>query len=128
MQNINSITELSNAIKLLEIEQLNKKLLLKDQLRNVHESLRPINIIKSTINDITTSPYLLDNILATGIGLVTGYFSNKIFVGSSGNLQKKLLGSILQFGVTNVIAQNPDAIKSLSRIIFHMIFKKRNND
>jgi hypothetical protein len=57
--------------------------------------------------------------------MATGYVSKKIFIGTSGNVIRKLFGSILQTGVTNVISQHPDAIKSLSQMIFQRVFHKK---
>ena len=124
MQGITSTIELQNAIQLLESEQLVNKRLLKEQFDITFESLKPINLLMGALKDVSSSPYLLDNILGTAMGVASGYVTKKIFVGSSGNLIRKLLGSILQFGVTNVIAQHPDPIKSFGRAIFQHFFRK----
>ena len=81
-------------------------------------------LLKGTLKDIISSPYLIDNILGTTIGLATGYLSKKIVIGASGNIFRKLFGSAMQFGVTNVVAQHPDTIKSLGQAILH--FHKKN--
>ena len=125
MQNITTISELKIAIQLLESEQAVKEKLLKEQFLLTYDSLRPVNLIKGTIKDIVTSPDLLENILGSTIGLATGYLSKKIVVGASGNKFKKLMGSVLQFGVTNLVAQHPDPIKLFSRIILKHIFRKK---
>ncbi|MDP3003814.1 MAG: hypothetical protein WC854_08605 [Bacteroidales bacterium] len=128
MQNITSTAGLKNAIQLLEVEQAIKGQLLKEQFYIAIESLKPVNLLKSTLNDISTSPYLIDNILGTTMGLATGYLSKKIIVGSSGNMFRKLLGSFLQFGVTTIVAKNPDAIKLIGQFIFqHFLRKKEMN-
>ncbi len=59
------------------------------------------------LHDISTSPYLMDNIFSTAMGIASGFLTNKIFVGTSGNIIRKLMGTLLQFSVTNVVAQNP---------------------
>ncbi len=125
MQNITSATGLKNAIQLLEVEQVVKLQLFKEQFHLTYESLKPVNILKSTIKDVASSPYLIDNILGTAIGLTSGYLSKKIFVGASGNMFRKLLGSVLQFSVTNVVAQHPETIKSFGQFIFQHIFRKK---
>jgi hypothetical protein len=62
------------------------------------------------------------------MGLTTGYLSKKLVVGFSGNIIRKLLGSILQLGVTNVVAQHPDSLKSLGQFIFQRIFHKKEKN
>jgi hypothetical protein len=125
MQNISSTASLKNAIQLLEVDQDVKGQLLKDQFYIVYESLKPINFLKSTLHDISSSPLLVDNILSTSMGIASGFLTNRIFVGASGSLIRKLLGSVLQFGVTNVVAQHPESIKSLGEVIMQFILRKK---
>jgi hypothetical protein len=128
MQNITSSEELKNAILLLEVEQASKRELLKEQLNITYESLKPINIIRKTLRDLTSSQDLTDNILGTASGLASGYLSKKIFIGTSGNLFRKLIGSILQFGVTTVVSQHPDVIKSLGKVVLQYLLRKRGTN
>jgi hypothetical protein len=125
MQNIISSAGLKDAIKLLEAEQEIKAQLLKEQLYLTYESLKPVNLIRHTLKEISSSPYLIDNISGTAMGLLSGFLSRKIFVGKSGNLIRKLIGSILQFGVTNVVAQNSDVIKSIGQALLQHYFRKK---
>jgi hypothetical protein len=127
METITSSAGLKDAIQLLEIEQGIKGQLLKEQFYLTYESLKPVNIIKNTLKEISSSPYLMDNIPGTAIGLISGFLSRKVFVGESGNLIRRIIGSVLQFGVTNVVAQNSDAIKSVGQTLLHHLFRKKNN-
>jgi hypothetical protein len=125
MQNITSIAGLKNAIQLLEVEQGLKGQLLKEQLYLTYESLKPVNLLRNTLKEISSSPYLIDNITGAGMGLLSGFLSKKIFVGASGNLIRKLIGSILQFGVTNIVAQNSEIIKSVGQALLQHFFRKK---
>jgi hypothetical protein len=98
---------------------------LKDKLHLTFESLKPVNLLKNTIKDISSSPYLIENIIGTAAGLATGFISRKIVVGGSGNLFRKLFGAILQFGVTNLVASHSDGVMSLTQSLFQHIFHKR---
>jgi len=62
------------------------------------------------------------------MGIASGFLTNKIFVGRSGNIVRNLLGTILQFGVTNVVAQHPAAVKSLGEIIMHFLIRKKRTN
>ena len=125
MQNITSTAGLKDAIQLLEVEQGIKGQLLKDELLLAYESLKPVNILRNTLKEISSSPYLIDNISGTAMGLLSGFLSKKIFVGTSGNLIRKLIGSFLQFGVTNVVAQNSEVIKSVGHALIQHFFRKK---
>jgi len=109
----------------LEVDHNVKGQLLKAQFYIVYDSLKPVNFLKSTLHDISSSPLLVDNIMSTTMGIASGFLTNRIFVGASGSLIRKLLGSVLQFGVTNVVAQHPESIKSLGELIMQFILRKK---
>ncbi len=100
----------------LEVEQADKGQLLKEQFFLTYESLKPVNLIAEHVNDIDKSPYLIENILGAAMGLVSGFFSNKLIFNVTGNKLKKLIGVVLQFGVTNLVAKHQDAIKSIGLV------------
>lgn len=125
MQNINSSEELKNAIQLLELERAGQRELLKEQFIITYESLKPINIIRRTLKELTSSHDLTDDILGTASGLASGYLSKKIFMGKSVNVFRKLIGSILQFRVTSAVYQHPVVIKTLGKFIFQYLFRRR---
>jgi hypothetical protein len=125
MGKITSMAELKSTIELLEVEHALKGQFLKEQIYLTYESLKPINVLKRTLKELTSSPYLIDNIPGTIMGLASGYLSKKLFTGGSGNIFRKLLGSILQFGVTNVVAKNSDVIKSTGLAIFQHFLQKK---
>ena len=58
------------------------------------------------------------------MGLLTGYVSKIVTVGNSNNFFRKLLGSVLQFGVTNIVAQHPEIFKSVGQFLMEQIFHK----
>ena len=117
MQNITSTALLRDAIKLLEEEQAVKEKQLREQFLITYESLKPANILKNTLKDIFTSPNLADNILGSFIGLVTGYLSKKVFIGRSGNKIRKLIGYVMQHGISRAVSHHPDTFKSLGQFI-----------
>jgi hypothetical protein len=128
MQKIASVAELKNAIRLSEVEQAEKEKLLKEQFYLTYESFKPANLIANTLNDIEKSPYLVENILGAGMSLVTGFFSNKLIFNARGNKFKKLIGVVLQFGVTNLVAKHKGSIRAIGQVIFkHLARKKRMN-
>ena len=124
MQTISSVQGLRNAIQLLEAEQNVKGELLKKQVMITYESLRPVNLIKNTLKDLFSSSFEGENISGIAAGITGGYLLKKLFVGRSGNPFKKLLGSIIQFGLTNLIAQNSQLIKTFATGVFRLFSEK----
>jgi hypothetical protein len=125
MENITCAAELKLAIIETQFEHAIQGELLKEQLLATFESLKPVNIIKSTLSEITSSPYLVENMLSAVVGLVGGFVSKKIAVGTSHNIFRKIMGSALQFGVTNLVAQHPEALKNVGQLILEKIFHKK---
>jgi len=125
MENIRCAAELKLAIREKQFEQEIQGKLLKEQFFGTFESLKPINMIKNTLSEITSSPYLIDNMLGAITGLVSGFISKKIAVGTSHNLFRKIMGSFLQFGVTNLVAQHPETVKTIGQFIIEKIFHKK---
>jgi hypothetical protein len=125
MQNITSAAELKDAIQLLEAEQSIKGQLLREQLFLTYESLKPANLLRNALKEISSTPYLIDNISGTAMGMLGGFLSKKIFVGTSGNLMRKLFGSVLQIGVTNLVSQNSEIIKSVGQALIRHFFQKK---
>ena len=126
MENRSVSIELKNSIQRLEVQLAYEEHLLKEQFNFTYEHFKPVNLLKSTIQEIAASPYLVDNILSTAVGLATGYLSKKIVIGTSGNIFRKILGLLMQLGVTNTVTQHPDTIKSIGQYIYqHFLRNKR---
>jgi hypothetical protein len=127
MQKITTVDGLKNAIISLEAEQYEKGQQLKEQVYLTIDSLRPVNLIKSAINDIFSSKDLLGNLSGTTLGVAGGFLLNKLFVGRSGNLFRKLLGSLFQFGLTNIISKNAELLKSFGQVLLTHLFQRKEN-
>jgi hypothetical protein len=123
MGNINSYSELKNEIQRLETEQVLKGRMLKEELYITIEKLKPVNILKRSIEDMALSPFLIENIIGNAVGLVSGFLSKKIVIGTSANIFRKLIGSLVQISVTNSVKNHPETIKSVGQFIVQF-FKK----
>jgi len=125
MQNIATIQDLKSAIQQLEYKQTNEWVLLKEQFNTTYESLKPVNVIKSTLNELTKIQDFREDILNSTLSLATGYLSRKVLVGETHNPFKRLLGSLLQIGVTNIVSKNTDEIKSALSYLINNVFSKK---
>jgi hypothetical protein len=111
MTTIISTRALTEEILLLETRQAEQSRILRDQFHLTYESLKPLNLIKSTLKEAGASSELKDNIINTSKGLIAGYLSKIIFEGVSNNPLKKMFGSIIMFGITNLVTRNSDTVK-----------------
>jgi hypothetical protein len=126
MENIATKDELKLAILLLEAEQQLKVVELKEKFKESYESIKPRNIIVSTLKEVVTSPSIIENLIVAGVGLATGYYTKRIVVGTATNVFRKLLGSALQVGVTRIVSKNADSLKSTGKYI-SKLFSRKNN-
>lgn len=120
MERITTQHELRAAILRLEVQQSNEGKALKEQFQTVYNSVKPANIIISTIKDLGESSIIKDGLLNTSVGFGTGYISKMLFQGVVKSPLKKLLGSVLMFGITNLVTKNPEGIKLMASKIFKL--------
>ncbi|NCP21724.1 MAG: hypothetical protein COS42_03815 [Flavobacteriales bacterium CG03_land_8_20_14_0_80_35_15] len=113
MQKITSQSALKLAILQLEQRQEEEGRILKEQFKLTYNSLKPANILLGAIKDLSSSTLLKDNILNSSVSLGAGYASKMLFQGIVSSPIKKILGSALMFGVTKLVSNNPDFIKTL---------------
>lgn len=112
MKKINQTNLLDDRILYLENRQALELYALKEQFELTYESIKPFNLIKSAFTEMTTSPNIKGNIINNVLGMATGYLTKKVLVGSTHNPFKKILGTVLQFIITNVATKHSDALKS----------------
>jgi len=123
MEKIKSNTDLRAAIVALEQKQADEAALMRAQFELAYESVKPINLIKSTIHEVTDSKEIKDHLLNTGMGIAAGYLSEKILVGESHNLTRKLVGAAVTYGVTNLVTNNPELVKAVASSAFRMALR-----
>jgi hypothetical protein len=127
MYTINSVAVLKEAIIDLEIKKKRQASIIKEQFDVMKENLSPANIIKSTFDEVAASPTLRSNLLGALVGLGAAYFSRKLVIGKSGNLIRKILGSVLQLGIGAVVASKPTILQNIGQTIVKRVFTKKNS-
>ncbi|MFV5695336.1 hypothetical protein ACM55G_07855 [Flavobacterium sp. LB3P122] len=106
MEKINQTNSLEQTILYLQDKQALELHALKQQFELTYESIKPINLIKSVFTEMTTSPNIKGNIVNNIVGMAIGYLTRRVLVGSTRNPIKKILGTLLQFVVTNVTTKH----------------------
>src|ERR1700748_2937301 len=124
MENKSHIAALDEKIYSLQKRQAEELILLKEQFRNVHESIKPINLIKNAFHEMTSSPEVKGSLIDNAIGLTTGFLSKKLLFGSSINPVRNILGNLLQHAVSNVVANHADGIKSKGANLLLKLFNR----
>ena len=125
MKTKNETDSLNELIITMEKKRAYQLELLKEQFPVACESLKPLNLIKSAFHEVTNSPEIKGNLLNNAIGLGTGFVSKKIVMGNSHNPIKKVLGTLLQFGVANLVSKHSEDIKLIGGNLLSRIFRSR---
>lgn len=115
-------TQLSDAILLLEMKQAMNAQQLQKELQYAFESLKPVNLIKSTIQDMAASSYLISNVWGASLGLISGYLSQKLSTDKSHSFGYKIMGTALQIALANLATIDSDDLKYYGQAILDKIF------
>ena len=107
-----AVDSLKESIRLLEIRQAEEGQAMKEQFKITYESLKPVNLIKSSISELTSSAEIKNGLFETIVSIVTGYLTKKMMVSSKSNPFMKIMGAVLQFGVTSLVAKNAESIRN----------------
>ena len=110
MEKITNSLELKMAIQRLEAEQSAHLDELKGQLHRTYENLKPANLLKNALGRISSPAYFNDKVLNPFVTLASAYIAKKIAVGSSSNPFRKILGSLAQYGVANMVSKHSQDI------------------
>lgn len=128
MENITSTAQLQQYIELLELRKDTEARLIKEELRSTLERLNPVTIIKTTVKDLAAAPDFKEDVMNMLLGLGTGFLSRKIAIGSSHNPIKKLLGTLVQVGITGIVSRNGNSIRSAITNVVGKLFNKKEKE
>lgn len=122
MKTIQSRTDLQATILLLEKRQEMEGTVLREHFRATYQSMRPVNLLKSAFKDVTESAELKEDLVSAGAGLLAGHLSKRVYDVVQGNDNGSITGTAIQFGVTNLVARNPEVVLAAGRGVFKMFY------
>lgn len=122
--NINNSHDLQAAVIELEKRKVIQEGLLKEQFHETRESLRPINIIKSSFSKITHSPEIRNGVFKTVAGIGIGLLTKNMFLGKAIPLVKSLVGNAVETSVEKTVKTGADTVKAYGTAIYHHLFRK----
>lgn len=124
MEKIQSLSELEDAIKLLQFKKAEEEQLLKELSYMIYENTKPINMIKNLFKEQLDSKNEKDSLLTTSVGLGAGYLTKLLFQGVVRVPFKNVIGSAIMLGVDNLITNNPRVVSTLSSLFLNAFSKK----
>lgn len=124
MSGINSESSLRLAILELEGQQKEDGIHVRAAVNQVRESVKPINLIKNSLQLLNEPADLKEHTLQTTLVLGIGILAKRIVIGSSSNPVKRLVGVAVQIGISNLLTQNPDVLNALGGVWSRLTSKK----
>ncbi len=123
MYNINNTHDLNEAILLLENEVDEQKGKLNNQLNELYESFKPVNVVKDVFSEVVTSDDFRSNLISATIGISTGYITKKLLFRKSSNPFKSLAGNLVQYGLANLIIHPSRTLKTIFLPLLGLVLK-----
>jgi hypothetical protein len=118
MQHIKTAGDLKAAILALEERKKAEEKMLAYTMHNIIENLKPINILKNSFRNISSSPAVRTNLVKGATGIVAGLLSKKLIVGASTNLFRRLLGNAVQIGIAAITTKKAENIAAKVKGLF----------
>ncbi|WP_445722377.1 hypothetical protein [Flavobacterium sp.] len=112
MKTVNQNQVLNEKIEVLRMKQSKDFEVLKSQFHITLESMKPINLVKETIDDFKNSKEIKSSLLESTLGIAAGYVTRKMIVGKSSSMIKKTAATIIQYLVSNFITKKAGKINS----------------
>lgn len=127
MENTSRTTALKQAILELEKKQDLQEQDLKEHFKLTLESLKPANIVKSALHDISSSSEIRQSFISAILGAISFFITRKVAKHTStSSSSNSLLKSLLKRGVMGFI-QNSDLIQNMRHHLFHFFFKRHSS-
>lgn len=119
---------LKQAIEKLEQQRQEEYLQLKEQFSITLESLKPVNIIKSSVQDIAKTFEIKKSVNNTTANLAAGFLSQIVLNRIGKHPLIKIAGKVAVFGVTKFLVKHPDAAKNIASRIAGLFSRKHKAD
>lgn len=105
METVYTIDALNQRIKQLEAQQDAEWIAIKDEIDEIKENLKPLNLIRNTVEEINETIGFKSDLAQSAISIGIGYLAKKLVIGKTDSIFKNILGSVLQLAVTTLVAK-----------------------
>lgn len=105
METVYTIDSLNQMIEKLEIRQDAEWCAIKDEIDEIKDNLKPLNLIRNTVEEINETVGFKSNLAQSVLSIGIGYLAKRFVVGKSDSTFKNIFGSLLQLVVTNLVSK-----------------------
>lgn len=128
METIQTKQDLQSAILQLEKKQLLEKNSIQQYFQESYNYIKPANLLKTTISEITHADQLRKDMLKAAIALAIGFIARKIietYVIKSRTPLAIALESIIQIVISGIVAKNGNIFKEIALYFFRTILQHK---
>ena len=105
METVYTVDALNQRIKQLEAQQDAEWIAIKDEIDEIKENLKPLNLIRNTVSEINETVGFKSDIAQSAISIGIGFLAKKLVIGKSDGIFKNIFGSLVQLAVTTLVAK-----------------------
>ncbi|MES2799244.1 MAG: hypothetical protein V4638_04450 [Bacteroidota bacterium] len=127
MQKSNPSLDLQARIRQLQIQAMEERLALKEEVKEIINNINPIKLITHGLKEIITSEEMKEGISSLSIGMGAGYVAKKIVIGNSENALQRIAGNLVGMLVSKNVAMHSDQIRSAGISILKGLFSSNSN-
>ncbi|MDR7211949.1 hypothetical protein [Flavobacterium piscis] len=103
--NVFDVERLNQMIRETEIRQDLDWIAIKDEIKELKENLKPLNLIRNTVEEVNEAVGFKSDLAQSAISIGIGYLAKKIVIGKTNSTFKNIIGSILQLAVTTLVSK-----------------------
>jgi len=78
---------------------------IKDEVAEIKENLKPLNLIRNTVEEINEAVGVKSHLAQSAISIGIGYLAKRLVVGKSDSTFKNIFGSVVQLIITNLVSK-----------------------
>jgi hypothetical protein len=122
---IRNSAELAESIEQLSLKQHQQMGLIKEELNAFLENLKPVNLVKQTLDDVIASNEIQSQVLDLSLGVISGMFVKKLMVQKSDNALLLFAGNMVEKAVSQKVIKERKWIHSVGNQIAQFLFPKK---
>lgn len=119
---------LKETIALLEKKQALEFTILKENTHGFLNDIKPSNILRNTLQHTFSLPNINDSLVKNALGLGVGFVAQKLLLKNKNSAGKKVLATVINLVVANVVATHADKIKSWGSDLLDSLKKNIDED
>ena len=123
--NINNSEELEKVIIELEKRKVIQENNLRLAFHSTMDSMKPMNLIKNTIHEVTHNSQIRNSAIRTAAGIGIGILTKDMFIGKAIPVLRKIIGSSVEAKVQDGMKNTANNVRAYGTALINQLFRKQ---